>query len=126
LYDFTTVQSSNKAIQGGFLATNIANQNLLPNWLSSTKPDIVMMHLGTNDIWSNIPPSTITIAFSKLIDQMRASKPTMNILVAKIIPMAPLNCAECGQRVVALNSAIGTWAASKSTSASNITVVDDG
>src|SRR5688500_16606735 len=33
---------------GGFLATNIANQNQLPGWLSATRPDIVIMHLGTN------------------------------------------------------------------------------
>ena len=83
-----------------------------------------MMHLGTNDVWSNIPASTITTAFSKLVDQMRASKPTMKILVAKIIPMSPSNCAECGQRVVALDSAVGTWAVSKSTNTSKITVVD--
>lgn len=35
---------------GGFLATNIANQNQLPGWLSATRPDVVMMHLGTNDV----------------------------------------------------------------------------
>jgi hypothetical protein len=29
---------------GGYLATNIASQNLLPGWLSSTLPDIVIMH----------------------------------------------------------------------------------
>jgi len=33
--------------QGGYLATNIATQNLLPGWLSSTKPDVVIMHLST-------------------------------------------------------------------------------
>ncbi|KAL6702896.1 hypothetical protein ACN47E_000858 [Coniothyrium glycines] len=109
---------------GGYLAVNIANQNLLPGWLSSSKPDIVMMHLGTNDVWNNQSPATITTAFSKLVDQMRASKPTMKILVAKIIPMAPSNCGDCGNRVIALDNAIGSWAASKSTSASPITVVD--
>ncbi|KAF1844953.1 carbohydrate esterase family 3 protein [Cucurbitaria berberidis CBS 394.84] len=109
---------------GGFLAVNIANQNQLPGWLSSTKPDIVIMHLGTNDVWNNRPPAQITTAFSKLVDQMRASKASMKILVAKIIPMKPSNCAECGARVVALNSAIGTWAAAKNTSSSTITVVD--
>src|SRR6478752_7078592 len=41
---------------GGILATNIANQNQLPAWLSATSPDIVLMHLGTNDVWSNIAP----------------------------------------------------------------------
>jgi lysophospholipase L1-like esterase len=111
-------------LQGGFLAVNIANQNQLPGWLSSTKPDIVMMHLGTNDVWSNRSPQEITTAFSKLVDQMRASKPTMKILAAKIIPMNPSNCAECGPRVVALNNVIQTWAASKTTTNSPITVVD--
>ncbi|KAH7371949.1 SGNH hydrolase-type esterase domain-containing protein [Pyrenochaeta sp. MPI-SDFR-AT-0127] len=109
---------------GGFLAVNIASQNLLPGWLSSTKPDLVLMHLGTNDVWSNRSPAEITTAFSKLVDQMRASKSTMKILVAKIIPMNPSGCGECGQRVVALNTAIESWAASKNSSTSPIKVVD--
>jgi lysophospholipase L1-like esterase len=109
---------------GGYLATNIASQNLLPGWLSATQPDVVMMHLGTNDVWNNLSPSTILAAFSQLIDQMRASKSTMKILVAKILPMNPSGCSECGQRVIAFNNAIPGWASSKSTSASPITVVD--
>jgi lysophospholipase L1-like esterase len=83
-----------------------------------------MMHLGTNDVWNNRSPQDITAAFSKLVDQMRASKPTMKILVAKIIPMNPSNCAQCGQRVVTLNSAIQSWAVGKNTTNSPITVVD--
>jgi hypothetical protein len=109
---------------GGFLATNIANQNLLPGWLSSTRPDIVIMHLGTNDVWNNIAPATILTAFGKLVDQMRASNPSTKVLVAKIIPMAPSNCGDCGQRVVNFNNAIPAWAASKSTAQSPVTVVD--
>jgi lysophospholipase L1-like esterase len=109
---------------GGYLATNIANQNQLPGWLSATHPDIVMMHLGTNDVWSNIAPATILTAFGKLVDQMRASNPNMKILVAQILPMNPSNCSACGQRVVALNAAIPSWASSKSTAQSPITVVD--
>jgi lysophospholipase L1-like esterase len=38
--------------------------------------------------------------------------------------MNPSNCAECGPRVVALNNVIQTWAASKTTTNSPITVVD--
>ncbi|KAF3037386.1 hypothetical protein E8E12_008099 [Didymella heteroderae] len=109
---------------GGYLAINIASQDLLPGWLSSTKPDVVVMHLGTNDVWNNHSSATITTSFSKLVDQMRASKSTVKILVAKIIPMNPSGCSECGQRVVNLNNAIATWAPTKSTSASPITVVD--
>ncbi|WP_329109992.1 cellulose binding domain-containing protein [Micromonospora sp. NBC_01699] len=109
---------------GGALVTNVANQNQLPGWLSATRPDIVLMHFGTNDVWSNVAPATILAAYGRLVDQMRASNPAMRVLVAQIIPMAPSTCAECGQRVVALNNAIPGWAASKSTAASPVVVVN--
>ncbi|UBU14952.1 cellulose binding domain-containing protein [Nonomuraea gerenzanensis] len=109
---------------GGYLATNIANQNLLPGWLSATRPDIVVMHLGTNDVWSNIAPATILSAFTTLVNQMRAGNPNTKILVAKIIPMNPSSCAECAQRTVNFNDAIPAWAAATTTPQSPITVVD--
>jgi len=83
-----------------------------------------MMHFGTNDVWSNIPTSTILAAYTTLVGQMRASKAGMRILVAQIIPMNPSTCAECAARVVNLNAAIPAWAASLTTAASPITVVD--
>ncbi|WP_108723796.1 SGNH/GDSL hydrolase family protein [Cellulomonas timonensis] len=109
---------------GGFLVTNVADQNQLVGWLAASTPDVVMMHFGTNDVWSNRPTDQILAAYTKLVDQMRASNPNMKILVAKIIPVAPSTCAECPARTVALNNAIPGWAASKTTSASPITVVD--
>ncbi|MFC7482366.1 GDSL-type esterase/lipase family protein [Luedemannella flava] len=91
---------------GGYLATNVANQNMLPPWLAATTPDIVIMHFGTNDVWSNIAPSTILAAFTTMVNQMRASNPNMRILVAKIIPVAPGTCGDCPARTVAFNDAI--------------------
>lgn len=61
--------------------TNVANQNQLVGWLSATKPTIVLMHFGTNDVWNNIATNTILAAYTKLVDQMRASNPSMKILV---------------------------------------------
>lgn len=66
----------------GILATGIANQNLLPGWPAATRPDIVMMHLGTNDLWNARSPDAILAAFSALVEQMRAQDPDMQILVA--------------------------------------------
>lgn len=109
---------------GGFLATDVANQNLLPGWLAATHPDIVMMHFGTNDVWNGRTPAVILTAFSKLVDQMRASNPSMKILVAQILPVNPVGCADCPQRTIAFNAAIPAWAAGKSTAASPIVVVD--
>jgi lysophospholipase L1-like esterase len=109
---------------GGILATTMAAQNQLPGWLSASRPDVVLMHLGTNDVWSNRPTQQILDAFSTLVTQMRASNPAIRILVAKIIPMAPSNCAECGARVVALNNALPGWASARGTAQSPIVVVD--
>jgi lysophospholipase L1-like esterase len=109
----------------GFAATGIADQNQLPPWLSAARPDIVLMHLGTNDMWGGtISTAQILTAYSKLVDQMRASNPNMKIIVAQIIPMAPSSCTGCPQQVVSLNQAIPGWAAGKTTAQSPITVVD--
>jgi hypothetical protein len=109
---------------GGALVTAVADQNQLPAWLDATHPDIVLMHFGTNDVWSNRPTATILAAYGKLVDQMRASNPRTKVLVAQILPMTPSSCPECAQRVVDLNAAIPAWAAAKSTAASPVTVVD--
>lgn len=111
---------------GGFKATGIVTDNQLPGWLAISQPDIVQMMLGTNDVWNNLPTESIVTAFGTLVDQMRAQKPTMRVLVAKIPPMTPSGCDTCDWpgHVVALNDAITAWAPIKSTSSSPITVVD--
>jgi lysophospholipase L1-like esterase len=110
---------------GGALATNIVSLDELPGWLAATTPDIVMMHLGTNDVWGGqFSTAQVLAAYTTLIGQMRASNPSMKILVAQILPMAPSGCPTCGQRVVDLNQHIPAWASGLTTTQSPITVVD--
>jgi len=103
----------------GYLAINIANSNL-PGWLAAAKPDIVMFHLGTNDITGSHTATEILASFTKMVGQMRASNPKMRIIVDQIIPIAFGNYAA----LPALNSAIPGWAAGLSTAASPIVVAD--
>ncbi len=109
---------------GGALVSAVAAQDQLVGWLAASDPDVVLMHFGTNDVWSNFAPETILAAYTKLVGQMRASNPAMKILVAQIIGMNASNCADCGQRVINLNAAIPAWAAGLTTAASPIKVVD--
>lgn len=109
---------------GGALVTTVAEQNQLPPWLAAADPDVVLMHFGTNDVWSNRPTATILAAYGTLVDQMRAHNPDVTVLVAQIIPMNPSSCAECGARVVDLNAAIPGWAESVGTERSPVVVVD--
>jgi lysophospholipase L1-like esterase len=110
---------------GGALATGIVSQNLLPGWLAATNPDIVMMHLGTNDVWNgSFTTAQILAAYTTLVQQMRANNPAMKILVAQIIPMNPSGCSYCAQGVVNLDAAIPAWATSLTTAQSPIVVVN--
>ncbi|KAL2105875.1 hypothetical protein VUR80DRAFT_7615 [Thermomyces stellatus] len=109
---------------GGFLATNIAAEGLLTGWLEATGPDVVMVHLGTNDVWSNIAAEEIVAALESLVGDMRANNPAMKILIAQIIPVNPPTCPECADRTVALNEAVAEWAPGVSTEGSPVTVVD--
>ena len=110
---------------GGILATNMANANQLVPWLDATNPDIVLMHLGTNDAWSNRSTAAILSAFDTLVNQMRANNPAMIILVAQIIPMdSARSCSSCAQNVIALNNALPAWVAGVTSSASPVLLVD--
>jgi glucose/arabinose dehydrogenase/lysophospholipase L1-like esterase len=108
----------------GVLVTDVAARNQLPAWLAASDPDVVVMHFGTNDVWSNRPTSSILAAYTTLVGQMRAQNPEVSVLVAQILPMNPAGCAECGARVSDLNAAIPAWAASVSTARSPVVVVD--
>ena len=108
---------------GGYSGTGIADNNQLPPWLDAAKPDVVLMHLGTNDMWGHyIATATKLAAFTKLVGQMRANNPAMKILVAQIIPMT--GCDTCAADVVELDNAIPGWAAGLTTTQSPIVVVD--
>ncbi|MFD1370099.1 cellulose binding domain-containing protein [Actinoplanes sichuanensis] len=110
---------------GGFSATGIAANNQLPPWLTAARPDVVLMHLGTNDMWGGyIPLSDKLTAFTKLVGQMRAQNPAMKIIVAQIIPMSAAACATCPADVAAFNRAPPSWAAGLSTSQSPIVLAD--
>lgn len=109
----------------GLGAIGLANSENLKNLLSDTNPEIVIMHLGTNDSWGNNLAPQIILAYTTLISQMRDNNPNMKILVAKIIPMHPSESGEaCNNNVLDLNSRIDDWAKELSTIQSPIIVVD--
>ncbi|KAJ3025138.1 hypothetical protein HDV00_000321 [Rhizophlyctis rosea] len=104
----------------GFRATDIANNNQLVGWLATNPADIILMHLGTNDIFANIATNTITTAFTTLLSQMRAANPATKLIIAQIIP----STAGSSSAYNALNSQIPQWAAQHTTTQSPIVVVD--
>jgi acyl-CoA thioesterase I len=107
-----------------------ANQ-ILPNiggWGRAAKPDIVLMHVGTNDITSEDVLDSLSTVLSRtiselgaIIDTLRSANPSVTIFLAQIIPgLDDGNRA----RFDSLNVRIPALATAKSTTASKIIVVD--
>lgn len=96
----------------------------LQTW-TQAKPDIVLIHFGTNDVWNNIAASQILEAESFVIDEFRKQNPNILFFISKIIPMNPNGCADCASRVSALNAALTSdWVESHSTRTSPVRIVD--
>lgn len=75
---------SNNEGHSGFLATGIVKDNQLPGWLSANTPDVILMHLGTNDVIQKKSSQDIIGAYSTLVDQMRASNSKVRIIVSHL------------------------------------------
>lgn len=66
------------------------SQRIVP-WLRTYKPDIVLLHIGTNDIVQNYDVRRAPARLSFLIDQIRAVRPSAHIFVASLIAVKSSN-----------------------------------
>lgn len=112
---------------GGYQVTSSVANGDTRRWLELNTPEVLLLHFGTNDVWSNVPPAQILDAYTSVVTDLRGLNPDATILVAQIIPLEPdesFSCPDCGQRAIDLNSQIPAWAAGLSTERSPIVVVD--
>ena len=87
--------------------------------VAQTQPDVVLVHIGTNDVLGGQSASGIAQELAGLIDAIRAGKPDAHILLAKIIPAAP-----DPSGTAALNRQIDSVASSRSSATSPVAVVN--
>ena len=93
----------------------------MPAWLEGYTPDIVLLHLGTNDVFDNQTTLSTISEIGQIIDVLRADNPTVVVLLAKILPtLDPAS----NQRIDELNQQIDSIALLKSTPESPVVVVD--
>jgi lysophospholipase L1-like esterase len=96
----------------------------LQTW-AAEKPDIVLMHFGTNDVWDGVATSTIMSAYVAVIAEFRKQNPNVIFFVSKIIKLDPSGCGSCLTNVAALAAALTpSWASTNSTSTSPIYLID--
>lgn len=74
------------------------------NWLIAYRPDIILLHIGTNDIIKNDNPVQAPARLSRLIDQITITLPDAMLIVAQIIPL--VRTAKLNAEVIAYNAVI--------------------
>ncbi|MGI5239519.1 SGNH/GDSL hydrolase family protein [Dactylosporangium sp. CA-139066] len=75
----------------------------IDGWLATYQPDVVLLHIGTNDMNQNYQVGTAPQRLSALVDRILADRPAATVLVAKIIPALD---AGIQARIDAFNAAI--------------------
>lgn len=91
------------------------------------KPDLVMMQLGVNDVWSGGAAVEYVLAnYSKLIEKMRDQNPNVIVVVAQIQKIITDNCENLRgyHKAEMLVKAVPSWAKSMSTPESPVYVAD--
>jgi lysophospholipase L1-like esterase len=104
----------------GWRADRFLNNNNIRNWATTHRPDVVLIHLGTNDIFNGQSVSGTINEISQIIDEMRSVNPDIIVLVAQIIPTSDPGRPSLDP----FNDAIPGLVASKNTSRSPVRLVD--
>ncbi len=123
--DYLTVFDPDHEGYWGFRTDQIAG--FIDAAAVAANPDIVMIHLGTNDIGQN-GAAGVTAADTNLrfiIDRLRVQNPSVTVLIARVIPIGPgtsyfTNAAQVGP----LNAVVDQIAVDLDTAMSPVLVVD--
>lgn len=104
----------------------------MDKWLVLYSPDIVLMELGTNEVFQCVSPADALKDFSLIIDKLRNKNDSVKIFLAQIPPLgrqwAPKKL--CGgeisyeQSVHSFNKAVVEFAGLKTTPKSPVIIVD--
>lgn len=95
--------------------------------VATHNPDLVMIQLGVNDVWSGTAPvQPILSNYATLIEQARAHNPNIVVMVAQIHRIITDNCANAASTTNAeeLVMAVPAWAQTVTQASSPVLVAD--
>lgn len=93
----------------------------IDDWAVRATPDIVLMHLGTNDIGSGQDIEETTNEIREIVQRLRVHNPRVHVLLAAIIPVAH-DIAE--ERLRRFNKRVAALAQELDTASSRVLLVD--
>lgn len=90
-------------------------------WLKVSHPQIVLLMIGTNDVWHQQDPANAPKRLGDLIDQLARDLPRSHIVVASVPPLAS---AASNSAIVAYNSAIAPLVAAHAAGGEHVSYAD--
>lgn len=93
----------------------------IADWVKRSDPDIVLMHLGTNDVGTGQDPLETAGEIARIIALLRQHDPGIHVLLAAIIPV---DHATANERIRKYNRALAELAGSQDSTASRVLLVD--
>ncbi|WP_233595328.1 MULTISPECIES: SGNH/GDSL hydrolase family protein [Corallococcus] len=93
----------------------------ISGWAERTRPDLVLIHLGTNDTYHQQTEDSTVLELEQIIDRLRVVNPQVKVFLAQIIPTSS---ALASLKLQSLNQRMPLLAAAKSTEESPVYVVD--
>jgi lysophospholipase L1-like esterase len=115
-WDFDLDHAGHSGYRADQIRDNVAS------WAATYDPDIVLLHIGTNDLRQGQGVADAIDEIDEIIDLLRAQNPAIKIVLAQPIPAREdyVTAAEMAQ----FHAALASLASSKGTSASPIVLID--
>lgn len=96
----------------------------LSDWVAAAKPDIALIHLGTNDVYKNERTASTIEELREVAAVFRAQNPQITLFFAQLIPAYRWFKPKLGARVEALNAALPALVAELDRPESRVILVD--
>ena len=115
---------------GGWRADQLLNgkpnddPGYLSLWLQNYTPDIVLLHVGTNDMFQGESVSSTLDEIREIVRILRVDKPNVIILLAKLIPAHTPTVGPKADRIPLLNAEIPALVQELNTAQSPVVLVD--
>jgi lysophospholipase L1-like esterase len=120
---------------GGFRADELVDgrpdrrsEGRLAGWVAAERPDVILLHIGTNDIRQCQSVDSTIADIDRALDVARTVRPDVTVLLARIIPSVGTPQRPCAADVPArirqLNDRIAALAEAKTTARAPVRVVD--
>jgi hypothetical protein len=92
----------------------------IPTWAAAAQPEVVLMHLGHNDLWQGQGVDSTIDDLSGIVGELRSVVPNITVLLAQVIP----GSGAAFDEIPDLNAAIAQLAGQLDTPWSRVIAVD--